>query len=98
MIVFEGVLIAVFAASYFCSLTIFHFIVFAVNRRLPQNDPGIPHSLYWGGWSKLQTEYDKFFPNGRLYKLTVNLAWIALTSAIVFAILQVLGYASGGSN
>ena len=87
----KWVLIA-FAVVYFPTFGLFHFMVFRVNRKLPSSRR-IPHSLSWGDWTKLATEYKGFYPTSVLYQLAVSGAITLLVIAVAMFVLRFWEYA-----
>jgi hypothetical protein len=60
----KGMLIA-FIVYYLPTLGLFYFMILRVNRNLPRSRR-IPFSLSWGNWTKLPTEYKRFYPRSIL--------------------------------
>ena len=69
-------------------------MVFRVNRQLPP-DRRIPHSLFWGQWKRVCTEYKGFYPRGIVYQLTLSCAVTILILALAILGFRFWEYATG---
>jgi hypothetical protein len=77
----ETMLLIAFLLFYLPAIGLFHFMVFRVNSNLSP-DRRIPHSLYWGGWGRLQSEYRSLYPRSRVYQLTL---WCTVATVVLAA-------------
>ncbi len=77
----EALFIA-FIVVYVPTWSLYHFMIFRVNKELPLYRK-IRHSLFYGGWTKLRDEYKGFYPRSSLYHLTVSGAISCLVIATV---------------
>lgn len=75
----EKFLLIVFLAIYLPAFGLFHYMVSAVNSNLSP-ERGIPHSLYWGGWGRLRSEYISLYPRSCMYQLTL---WCHITIVVL---------------
>lgn len=89
---YETMLFVGFIASYLTAFSLFHLMIFRVNRYLLP-DCRIPHFLHLGGRKKLAKEYAGFYPRSFLYRLTLTCAVTCLIIAVGFAGLRVWEYA-----
>jgi hypothetical protein len=53
----------------------------------------IPHSLSWGNWTNLASEYKSFYPRSALYRLTVSGAIVVLLIAVAMFAFRFCEYA-----
>ena len=93
---YETVLFVLWMPFYFIAFGLYHYMIFAVNRRLPAPEK-IPHRLLlvWGGWNRVRDEYRKLYPRSSLYRLCVACAATVAAIAIVFVALRVWEYTHG---
>jgi len=91
---YETMLLIGFIAFYVPALGLYHLMVFRVNQQLPLARR-IPHSLFWGGWSRLAKEYKAFYPESFLYQFTLTCAVTGLIIALGLAGFRVWEYAAG---
>src|SRR5437879_13772093 len=87
----EATLFGIFLALYLPAYTLYHFMVFAANKQLP-SDKKIPHSLFWGGWSRLRDEYRTFYPRSRAYDAAVGFSVACLCVALLLVVVLLLVY------
>ena len=64
---------------YLPAFSLFHFMIFRVNSNLAP-DRRVPHSLYWGGWGRLRSEYISLYPRSCVYQLTL---WCHVTIVVL---------------
>jgi hypothetical protein len=83
-----------FIAFYLPAFGLFHLMIFRVNQQLPPAQR-IPHSLFWGEWSRLAKEYKAFYPESFLYQFTLTCAVTGLIIALGLAGFRVWEYAAG---
>lgn len=88
---YEKALFIAFLALYLPAFGLFQWMIFRVNRELPSN-LRIPHSLYFGGWNRLVSEYKRFYPESRLYQFTLACAVICLIIAVGFSGFRIWEY------
>jgi hypothetical protein len=89
-IVVAIVAIPLFFIAAVSSIVVFHQIVDAVNRRLPQDQQYDPLWWYWPKTRRLMTEYRRLYPEGAL-----NLKYGFLVAAGVvtlFALAWAIGF------
>jgi hypothetical protein len=91
---YETILLAGCIVFYLPAFGLYHLMVFKVNRQLPP-DRRIPHSLYFGGWNRLGSEYKGFYPGSFLYPLTLTCATTCLIVAVGFAGFRIWEYTIG---
>jgi len=87
----DATLLLIFLALYLPAYALYHFMVFAANKHLP-SDRQIPHSLFWGGWTRLRDEYRTFYPHSRVYQATVGLSVAGLCVAVVLVEVRIFEY------
>jgi hypothetical protein len=90
----DKALLVLFLGLYLLAFGLYHFIVFRVNRNLP-SDRRIPHSLYWGGWNRVRSEYTSLYPRSRVYQFTVWCSAVLVILAGSFCVLRFWGYLIG---
>ena len=90
----ETALLIAILALYFPAFGFYHLMVFRVNRHQPP-DRRIPHSLFWGHWSKLEKDYKGFYPRSILYHLTLICAVSVLILAAALFAFRFWEYMSG---
>lgn len=86
---YETMLFCGFIVFYLPAFGLYHLMVLRVNRQLP-SDRRIPHSLFWGGWNRLSSEFERFYPRSLLYQFTLTCAVICLIIAVLFAGFRIL--------
>jgi hypothetical protein len=91
---YETALFVSFLAAYLPAIGLFHFMLFRVNSQLPP-DRRLPHSLSWGDWNRLKTEYKGFYPKSIVYGLTLISAYLILILAIAMLGFRFWEYANG---
>lgn len=90
----EATLFVLLFPFYFAVLGLYHFMVFAVNKRLPAR-MRIPHSLFWSGWNRVRDEYRNFYPKSSAYGLTLACAVVVALLALAIVGVRVWEYATG---
>lgn len=90
----QSLILALCCAFYFAALSLYHLMVFRVNKNLPFGER-IPHSLTFGQRDRLATEYRALYPRSRLYQMTLLCAITVLVLAVAFAGLRVWDAAHG---
>jgi hypothetical protein len=90
---YETALFVSFLAAYLPAIALFHFMLFRVNKLLPP-DRRLPHSLSWGDWNRLKTEYKGFYPRSIVYQLTLSSAAIIVILAIAMFAFRFWEYAN----
>jgi hypothetical protein len=80
----------------FClpTFALLHFMILRVNQNLPRSRR-IPHSLSWGNWTRLASDYKSFYPRSNLYRLTESGAIISLILAVAMFAFRFWEYAKG---
>jgi ABC-type maltose transport system permease subunit len=91
---YETALLVTFLPFYLVAFGLYHFMVLAVNNRLSASDK-IPHSLFWRGWSRVRSDYKRFYPNSFVYQLSVVCAVTVAAIAVAFLALRVWEYTHG---
>jgi hypothetical protein len=91
---YETALFAAFLPFYLVAFGLYHFMVFAVNRRLAPNDK-VPHSLFWRGWNRVRNDYKTLYPKSPVYELSRLCAATLAAIAFAFVALRVWEYADG---
>jgi hypothetical protein len=87
---YDTALFLLILALYFPAFGLYHLMVYRVNREQPP-DRRIPHSLFWGHWSRLRTAYNSFYPRSIVYQLTLSSAVSVLILALALLALRFLG-------
>ena len=90
----QSLTLALCGAFYFAWLTLYHLMVFRVNKSLPL-DERIPHSLTFGQRDRLGREYRALYPRSILYQLTMLCAVTVLVLAVAFAGFRIWEAAQG---
>ncbi len=90
----ETALFVGFITVYLPTVGLYHLMVFKVNKQLPQT-LRIPHSLVWGGWRRLQHEYQRYYPSSSLYQLAVSGALVCLLVAFAMFVFCFWEYITG---
>ena len=91
---YEIALLVLLVPNYFVAFGLYHFMVFAVNRHVPDSDK-IPHSLFWRGWSRVGDTYREFYPRSIVYSLSLSCAVTTAAIALGFVALRVYEYTHG---
>ncbi len=91
---YEKALFLSLLAFYFPALGLYHFMIVRVNRHLPP-DRRIPHSLSWGDWNRLGTQYKARYPKSFVYQLTLSCAATILILAVTLLTVRLWEYLSG---
>jgi len=91
---YETILLVGFVVFYLPAFGFYHLMVFRVNQQLPPARR-VPHSLYFGGWNRLVSEYKSFYPGGFLYELTLTCTITCLIVAVSLAGFRVWEFATG---
>jgi len=91
---YETALLVAFLPFYLVAFGLYHFMVFAVNRRLAPSDR-LPHSLFWRGWNRVKNDYKSLYPKSSAYKLSVLCAATVAGIAVLFVALRIWEYAHG---
>jgi hypothetical protein len=91
---YETMFLIGFIAFYLPAFGLYHLMVFRVNRQVPP-DRRIPHSLYFGGWSRLTTEYKTFYPRSVVYQFALTCAVITMIVAVSLAGFRLWEYVKG---
>lgn len=90
----ETAILVLFVAFYLPTFTLYHFMVFRVNKHLAPNRR-IRHSTSFLSWSRLEESYREFYPESFLYPFTRSSAIVLLFIAIGMVILRLWEYGSG---
>ena len=83
-------LIAALFATF--AVSIYHFMVFRVNRQLP---PARRLPYLWGHWNRLASEYKGFYPRTSLPSMMRQCAIATFLLALAMVGLRVWEYAAG---
>jgi predicted membrane-bound mannosyltransferase len=94
---YEALLFGGVIAFYVPAFGLFHWMIFKVNRNLPL-DRRIPHSLYFGEWKRLASDYKAFYPGSFLYQLTLTCAVTCVVIALGLAGFRAWEYATNKLN
>ncbi len=96
----ETALFLAFATLWVALFSLYHFMIFAVNRRLPA-DQRIPHvRIYSGGlwgshgfqWRTVTSEYNRLYPRSFIRYATVACITSLVAISIAFVVLRVWEY------
>jgi hypothetical protein len=90
----QSLILALCCAFYFAALSLYHLMVFRVNKNLPFSER-IPHSLAFGQRDRLAQEYRALYPRSILYQLTRLCAVTVFLLAVAFATLRIWDAARG---
>jgi len=90
----ETALFVLLLPFYFAAFGLYHFMVFAVNKRLPASEK-IPHSLFWRGWNRVKDEHKALYPRSSVYQLSVVCAASVAAIALALVALRVWEYTHG---
>jgi hypothetical protein len=91
---YDTALFVAFLPFYFVAFGLYHFMVFAVNKRLAASER-IPHSLFWRGWNRVRDNYRRLYPKSFVYQLSLACAVSVAAIACAFVALRVWEYAHG---
>jgi hypothetical protein len=91
---YEAALFIALLPFYMVAFGLYHFMVFAVNKRLAAADR-IPHSLFWRGWNRVRNNYRKLYPKSSVYQIALACAVTVAAIAIAFIVLRVWEYTQG---
>jgi hypothetical protein len=80
----QTLLLALCCTFYLASFSLYHLMVFRVNKNLPLGEK-IPHSLTFGHRERLGREYRALYPRSILYQLTLLCAVTVFVLAVAFA-------------
>jgi hypothetical protein len=89
---YETALFVAFLPFYLLALSLYHFMIMAVNRRLDLGER-VPHSLFWHGWNRVRNNYKTLYPRYPVYQLSVLCAATAAGIAVLFVALRIWEYA-----
>ena len=87
---YDTALLVSILAAYFPAFGLYHLMIYRVNKEVPP-DRRIPHSLSWGHWSRLRSEYKSCYPRSILYPLTLSCAFVLLSLALTLVAFRFLG-------
>lgn len=95
----ERILLVIFMASWTILWLLYHFMIRAVNKRVPAAE-AIPHFRVsatgrWGshgfGWKRLRSEYRRVYPQGLLDPILIACILSIAALAIAMVVLRVRG-------
>jgi hypothetical protein len=87
-------ILALCFAFYIAAFSLYHLMVFRVNRNLPP-DERIPHSLTFGQRDRLRTEYKALYPRSGTYQMTVVCAVTLIVLVALFTGIRIWEAAAG---
>jgi hypothetical protein len=91
---YELALLVAFLPFYVVAFALYHFMVFAVNKRVAPPDR-VPHSLFWRGWNRVRIDYKTLYPRSSVYELSLLCAATVAGIAVLFVVLRLWQYAHG---
>ncbi len=100
---YETALFLVFATFWFALFGLYHFMIYAVNKRLPVSNR-IPHvRVSRGGlwlshgfqWTRVRNDYKRLYPRSFINQVTVGCIASIVVIAIAFVAFRIWEYTHG---
>jgi len=85
----QGLILSLAAAFFLTAFTLYHLMIFRVNRLLSPGEK-LPHSLDFTKGNRLARQYRALYPRSNLYHLTIISAASMFALAVAFVCLRLL--------